>query len=131
MTRRTLSPAVLFAYGWEDFRTSSARKPEIEGHVAAVFHDLIDREDEEGDSTAYSSRYVIKVFKTCETKLRGWRKRNDVGDFVWCLENRVNRAVHRLRFPRTAVPWDAREKAREPAGWNNNHIRSTWLHNLK
>ena len=115
---------------WETFTTSSGLKPKMEGHVAALFHDLIDSENEERDSTTYSSWYVIRVFKSCEVKHRGWRKRNDVGDFVWCLENRVNSTLHRRHFPGTMVPRDARETAWEPSDWNANHIRSTWLLNL-
>ena len=116
---------------WETFNTLSGLKPKIEGHVAALFHDLIDSENEEGDSTTYSSRYVIRVFKTCEVKHSGWRKRNDVGDFVWCLENRVNSTLHRRYFPGTMVPRGAKEKAWEPSDWDADHIRSTWLLNLK
>ena len=46
--------------------------------------------------TQYSAHYVMKVFATCEVKIRrtlspfaDWQSRNDVSDFVWCLENRA------------------------------------------
>jgi len=82
---------------WEDWdRGRGSPKGKIEGYIATLFHDLIDGGTEEGDSTEYSGRYVAKVFATCRVNLVF--KRNDVSDFVWCLENRINRSVN-WRFP--------------------------------
>lgn len=82
------------------------------------------------------SRYVMHVFATCEVKYRkrfrpDWEDRNDVADFVWCLENRADTSVHEPVFPGIKTPHDVREKAIEPWDWNADSIRSTWLLNLK
>ena len=127
-------------------------KAKVEGHVAALFNDLIDapiaRPDtsntqdstflEPEDKTHYSARYVMKVFATCEVQnprwwrwRGGWRKRDDVSDFVWCLENRVNDSIHEEIFPGIETPHDAREDATEPSDWNADSIRSTWLWNMQ
>ncbi len=117
---------------FEDFETRRGIKGMIEGHVAATFLDLIDWENEDNDKTDLSARYIFKVFTTCEVKpFSGWRKRNDVSDFVWCLENRVNSTLHRRIFPGITPPRYVREKAREPSDWDANEIRSTWLQNLE
>ena len=123
-------------------------KPKVEGHVAALFNDLIDagtgdpgtpREtDEPADKTQYSAHYVMDVFATCQVRVRGgkgggtlwWKKRDDVSDFVWCLENRVKAGLHRGVFPNIETPTDAREEAREPSDWNADSIRRTWLWNM-
>lgn len=106
-------------------------KGKIEGHVAALFMDLIDDEDEEGDKTSLYSRYVIDVFKTCRVNVSSWKDRNDVSDFVWCLERSPNNALHRRHFPGIDPPRRVSEQAKEPPDWDRAKIRSTWLHNLK
>lgn len=90
---------------------------EIEGNVAAFLWDLIDSRNEGNDRTTYPGRYV-------------W---TGVPNLVWCLENRVDMAAHRARFPRAPVPSTPimlREYASEPSNWNADHIRSTWVQNL-
>ena len=82
-----------------------------------------------GDSTEYSGRYVAKVFATC--RVNHFYKRNDVSDFVWCLENRINRSVHRRVFPGISPPRLVSEEATEPPDWDADDIRSTWLMNLR
>ncbi len=123
---------------YEHFRprhSSRSRPAEVEGSVAALFHDLIDATNETGDRTTYSSTYVIEVFRTCRVRYRTfrgnyiWRARENVTDFIWCLENRVNSSVHRAHFS-VASPHTVSEKAREPSNWNADHIRSTWLKNV-
>ena len=118
--------------------------PQREWSVAALFHDLMDDPKysqhnpdsilEPKDKTSYSTSYVMDVFATCEVKPRGrrsaWEKRNDVSDFVWCLENRFDAGYHTHVFPGIPVPQDVREGATEPADWNPDSIRSTWLWNL-
>ena len=122
-------------------------KPKVEGHVAALFNDLIDAPiggpngsddvEEPEDKTHYSAHYVMKVFATCEVKDEktwfpdDWQKRDDVSDFVWCLENRVDTVEHTAVFPGIETPHDAREEAREPSDWNADSIRSTWLWNMQ
>lgn len=115
---------------WEDWDYGIGRpKGKIEGYIAALFHDLVDGGDEVGDSTEYSARYVAKVFKTCFVLTGLWR--NDVSDFVWCLENRVNSSVHRRVFPGISPPSFVFEGATEPSDWDPDDIRSTWLLNLR
>jgi len=106
-------------------------KGKIEGHVAATFLDLIDWENEEDDQTDLSSRYVFDVFKTCEVRVSSWKQRNDVSDFVWCLENRVSAWLHGRIFPEIDAPRYVREQAREPSDWDPDEIRSTWRQNLE
>ena len=120
-------------WDWETYDDGEpGTKGKIEGYVAALFHDLIDWENEDGDETSLYSRYVIKVFKTCRVKpSRSWMKRNDVSDFVWCLENRVNSTVHRENFPGINPPGQVSEQATEPSDWDADDIRSTWLLNLE
>ena len=88
------------------------------------------------DKTTYPSRYVMKVFATCEVEYPSWlpgdwEKRNDVADFVWCLENRVDTVLHNSTFPGIGVPHDSRENATEPSDWHPDSIRSTWKHNMR
>ena len=119
---------------WEDWDFGrGSPNGKIEGYIATLFHDLIDGGDEVGDSTEYSARYVAKVFKTCRVSFGPRRvyARNDVSDFVWCLENRVNSSVHNARFPGIPAPRSAFEWATEPSDWDPDDIRSTWLLNLK
>ncbi|MCE2399172.1 MAG: hypothetical protein J4F34_09140 [Gemmatimonadetes bacterium] len=121
-------------------------KPKVEAHVAALFYDLIDagtagpdhpgETGEPEDKTHYDSHYVMKVFATCEVEYPhwlpdDWEKRNDVADFVWCLENRVDTVLHDSTFPGIGVPHDSREEATEPSDWSPDSIRSTWRWNLK
>ncbi len=119
---------------WRDWETYDDGEPgtkgKIEGYIAALFHDLIDGDNEVDDETSLYSRYVIKTFKTCRVKIGSWKKRTTVADFVWCLENRVNTAVHRKHFPGLLPPSAVSEGATEPSDWNANDIRSTWLLNL-
>ena len=116
---------------FEDFSTSRGVKGKIEGHVAATFLDLIDWDNERNDSTDLSARYIFGVFTTCEVKVSKWKKRNDVSDFVWCLENRINSSLHRSIFPGISTPRYVREKATEPSDWDASEIRSTWRQNLE
>ena len=121
-------------YGsWEDFTTDDpGTRGKIEGWVAALFHDLIDGGSEEEDETEYEPHYVMTVFKSCRVKplVGGWTMRNDVSDFVWCLENRVNVTVHNDKFPGIIVPVFVDETADEPDDWDADDIRSTWLLNV-
>ena len=75
----------------------------------------------------------MTVFKTCYTKPQYGRNRhrNDVSDFVWCLENRVNEDVHDDNFPGITAPYSVSERATEPDDWDDDDIRSTWLLNLE
>ena len=120
--------------GWEDFST---REPgvhgKIEGYVAALFHDLIDGGTETDDETEYQGAYIATVFKTCKTAgtRSGWKARNDVAGFVWCLENRINEDVHDDHFPGLTAPARVKESATEPDDWDADDIRSTWLLNLR
>ncbi|MDE2974340.1 MAG: hypothetical protein OXU64_06415 [Gemmatimonadota bacterium] len=113
------------------------RKAEIEAWVAALFMDLIDDTEEDGDYTEYDAFYVARVFKTCQVKRSRrilpdkWHDRKNVSDIVWCLENRINPVVHRQVFRGIDSPIGVREKADEPDDWNHHHIRWTWLKNLK
>ena len=114
--------------------------------MAALFHDLTDgpkysrlKPDsilEPKDKTSYSTSYVMGVFATCEVNIlrRGddnWEDRNDVSDFVWCLENRIDTLDHTSVFPGIEIPHDVKETAREPSDWDADSIRSTWLWNLR
>ncbi|MYG81373.1 MAG: hypothetical protein F4187_06185 [Gemmatimonadetes bacterium] len=97
-----------------------------------MFHDLIDGGSETDDETEYDANYVATVFKTCRVRpLSGnWSDRNDVSDFVWCLENRVNVSVHRDKFPGIVTPIQAHETATKPDDWDADDIRSTWIKNV-
>lgn len=122
------------ADGWENFSTwDTGTKGKIEGYVAALFHDLIDDENETDDETSYSANYVATVFKSCYVRAPFGRSRhrNDVSDFVWCLENRVDADVHDAHFPGITAPGSVSERATEPSDWNADDIRLTWLLNLE
>ena len=116
---------------------SHDRKPEIEGWVAALFMDLIDGNNERHDWTEYPGRYVARVFKTCMTKSvydhlpDKWWKRTNVSNIVRCLENYIDRALHKEVFPGIRTPGDVHEWATEPPDWDPLDIRATWLKNLK
>jgi len=56
--------------------------------------------------------------------------RNDVSDFVWCLENRIDGTEHGNRFPGISVPDQVREAASEPSDWDADEIRATWIQNV-
>ncbi len=117
--------------GWENpnYPVPSGRDAaEIEGYVAALLHDLIDSASDGDDETSYPVSYVTRVFETCraDNKLR-----DDVTDFVWCLENRINSTVHDDSFPHGPdAPDRVRESASEPSDWSASDIRDTWLQNV-
>ena len=119
------------------------RKAEVEGWVAALFVDLIDDNDdndERGDYTELSGRFVAEVFKTCEIKQArwgplpdSWEVRDDVSDIVWCLEYYIEPAYHEPDSVFDGI--DAPEGVHRfplnpPWGWNQADIRKTWLWNL-
>ncbi len=106
-------------------RTSYPAK--TEGNIAALLLDLIDDANEGSDKTTYGARYVMQVVATCRADGSQMR---DVGDFVWCLENRVVRSVHQQHFPGLGVPSNVRESASEPSNWKLTDIRSTWIANV-
>ena len=73
----------------------------------------------------------------CDSPVRGvpptsssWRDRDDVSDYVWCLEEEVNASEHEANFPDVPTPTDARDNAGRPSGWNANDIRRTWEMNV-
>ncbi|MCE2398927.1 MAG: hypothetical protein J4F34_07845, partial [Gemmatimonadetes bacterium] len=133
-------------WSWEEVtHTNHPPDPKSTFSVARLFHDLIDgaksileRPDsvaEPEDRTQLDARYIMDVFATCEVNIprRGddnWEDRNDVSDFVWCLENRIDTPYHTSVFPGIETPHDVRETAREPSDWDADSIRSTWLWNL-
>ena len=120
-------------YDWEDWSTNnSGTKGKIEGYIAALFHDLIDGGTESGDLTSYPADYIADVFESCWiTNSAGRRfQRNDVSDFVWCLENRVDDDVHDDHFPGIDAPNSVSESATKPDDWDPDDIRSTWLKNV-
>ncbi len=115
---------------WEykHYTDSGYDDAEIEGNIAALLHDLIDSNADSSDRTSYPADYIADVFETCRA---GGRKRNDVTDLVWCLENRVNEDVHDSGFPRGPdAPPSASESATEPGTWNVAHIRAVWWKNV-
>ena len=59
-----------------------------------------------------------------------WDDRDDVSDYVWCLEEAVNEDVHEDNFPGVTTPTNARDNAGRPSGWNANDIRRTWRKNV-
>ena len=106
-----------------------APSPRTEGYVAAVFWDLIDSANEGGDETTYSASSVSAAFRSCRVRVGGtWRKRNNVSDFIWCMENRIDSEVHGDEFPGLTTPTD--QSATRGSGWDGDDIRSTWLQNL-
>ena len=117
--RRSCSPVI--------FRRFPAGVQTLRRSAAALFHDLIDSNNEGNDRTTYPARYVMTVFKTCRTTAG---KRETVAAFVWCVENRIDRKVHEDSFRGIAVPTTAGEFAEEPSDWNADDIRSTWLQNV-
>lgn len=99
-----------------------------EGNVAALFHDLIDEANEGDDETSYSANYVAHVLRTCRVSFL--YRINDVSDFVWCLEDRVDEDVHDDNFPGITAPTDATAVATKPDDWDADDIRSTWRQNV-
>lgn len=98
---------------------------EIEGNVAALFEDLIDDNNEGNDKVSLRPYDVMTVFKTCRNS---GGKRNDTADFVWCLENRVDTMVHRIRFPGLSAPQNP--SSTRPSGWDADDIRKTWIQSV-
>lgn len=120
-------------YGnWENWDDGEGDTPaKIEGYVAAMFHDLLDGGIEKGDKTNHDGTYVMTVFTTCtKTYYRISVARDNVSDFVWCLENAVTESAHNTNFPGQTVPKAVGEDAIEPTDWNKASIRSTWLLNI-
>ena len=101
---------------------------EIEGNVAALLHDLIDSNNEGNDKTTYPPYYVGRVFESCRAD---GDSVDDVTDFVWCLENRVNEDEHDAAFPRGPdAPSTVVEYTNEPSNWDADDIRKTWKKNV-
>ena len=74
----------------------------------------------------------MPVYKTCEVRVSfNWIPRNDVSDYVWCLEDEVNQTVHEDNFPGVSTPNNARDQAGRPTGWNANDIGRTWRKNVE
>lgn len=121
------SPA--WDYGdWEDYHRAAPdwrANAEIEGNVAALFHDLIDGGSEDGDDVSLYAYDVATVFGTCR---HSDGKREDIADFVWCMENRVDQAVHTTNFPHLNLTRNP--QSNRPSNWNADDIRSTWLKNV-
>ena len=115
---------------------SNGDPAEVEGNVAAMFLDLIDSDSESGDDTNYSPYYIVDVFKSCEVKVKKLgvtltHDRDDVSDYVWCLENRVVKSVHDQKFPSgPTAPESAQESASEPSDWDADDIRTTWTNRV-
>ena len=120
----------LWGPNWETPPDSAhAESPEVEGWVAALFQDLIDSANEDDDDTTYSPSKIGAAFRTCDVRVNGsWEDRDDVSDFVWCLENQINKSLHQRHFPGVTVPTS--QRATRGSGWNASDIRSTWLQNL-
>lgn len=113
----------------ETGRSVSGVPAKYEGRVAMLFHDLIDSAVDDGDRTSYDASDVMDVFRTCRVRVgRSWSDRNDITDFVWCAENRVNASVHADNFPGQTAP--NRVSVTEPSGWHADRIRSTWEQNV-
>lgn len=115
--------------GWERSPHSDApswrAEAEVEGNVAAFFHDLIDENNEGNDEVSLYAFDVARVFRTCRTS-QG--KREDIAAFVWCMENRFDADLHRTHFPglnQTRNPISTR-----PSNWDADDIRSTWIYNI-
>ena len=119
----------------------------VEGHVAALFLDLTDGTEEEGDYTEYSGYYVGEVFETCRVKNRYqltpkiwkipathfyiWWKRTNVSNIVWCLEKEVTEQLHDEVFPDIRTPVEVSVSDHDdPPDWSVADIRRTWRHNL-
>ena len=116
-------------YGdWEDYhRTAPASRAEaeIEGNVAALFHDLIDDTAESGDEVDLSAFEVARVFRSCRTSDGD---RDNIGAFVWCMEDRFDADVHQEHFPR--LNQQRNPRSTRPSHWDEDDIRTTWIKNI-
>ncbi len=114
--------------GWEKYRSPAPAwraNAEVEGNVVALFHDLIDENNEGDDDVSLNAFHVARVFRTCRTS-QG--KREDIAAFVWCMENRFDADLHRRHFPglnQTRNPISTRS-----SNWDSDDIRSTWVYNI-
>ena len=121
-------------YDWyEDFDAgiTTDSTASIEGHVAALLHDLTDDDIDGNDSTYYSGSYIAAVFEDCITWIdSNWYAMNAADQLVWCLENRVNLTVQNNEFPGRSDWDDAEEQASEPGSWDADDMRATWLQNI-
>lgn len=118
-------------YSYETIPSDADDGGEVEGNVAAMFHDLLDSANEGQDQTHYNGRYVLGVFRTCEIRMdNAWRDRNDVSDIVWCLEEGVDARAHERHFGDLPTPAAAREDATEPGSHSATHIRNTWVQDV-
>lgn len=118
-----------YGYNWETPPSNIDPDPRMEGFIAALFWDLIDSANEGNDETTYLPSKIATAFKTCDVRVSYvWVDRNDVSDFVWCLENQINNSLHQRHFPGVLIPND--QRATRGSGWNAGDIRSTWLQNL-
>ena len=123
-------------------RVRHNKKPKDEAWIAALFLDLTDGTEEEGDYTEYPGSYVGRVFETCETRSRyGWKihvykwwKRTNVSNIVWCLEEEITPVYHEEDsvFGDIGRPWDVKVRlmGTKPANRSIADIRRTWLKNL-
>ena len=59
-----------------------------------------------------------------------WQDRNDVSDFVWCLEEAVTANIHEQQFDDIPTPTAVREWAIEPNDHDDEDIRGTWIQNI-
>ena len=55
---------------WERLKYTTGIPGKIEGHVAALFTDLIDSSDEGDDETNYPGYYVSEVFRPAASTVR-------------------------------------------------------------
>lgn len=122
-------------WNWENPESNRGNNqdpnPEIEGYVAALFWDLTDSANDGNDRTNYSASQVATALRTCEVRIvanGAWLDRDDVSDFVWCLENRIEASVHERHFD--DVPTPVAQRATRGSGWSASNIRSTWLQNI-
>jgi hypothetical protein len=119
---------------WEGFHVSVADSiGMVEGNVAAMFHDLLDANNEGDDSSTYPGFYIATVFKTCWTM--EWEglemPRHLVHQIVWCFENRTDWVLQDAAFPHSEWFWiDESESATEPGTWNADDVRATWEQNV-
>ena len=114
--------------GWEGFDEPAPRgraEAEIEGNVAALFHDLIDRDNERDDEVSLYAFDVARVFRTCRTSAGD---REDIAAFVWCMENRFDSDLHDTHFPGLGARRNPRST--RPSNWDEDDIRSTWIQNV-
>ena len=93
--------------------------------MAALFHDLIDDNNEGDDEVDLSAFDVARVFRTCRTSDG---KRDNIAAFVWCLESRFDANLHRYHFP--SLNQQRNPTATRPSNWDADDIRSTWIFNV-